>query len=314
MKNKFLGKLILSGAALAACATTLVTSTYAWYTSNTEVSTDSLSGTTSAEADSNSIYISSAQTYNGRKGATWSNYTSSVELVKSATTDITLVPVSYDSTSNEYKAMSSATGATITYAADSKSTYLEFNIRFRAAGNDATPVYIKEANITNESTGTPQTAIAYGNGTGITAAGTYLVDFLKAVKMNVSTYAVKVVDGVVEDESTDENPSLATYDLTSYAKIADKNVTGANAIGYYNTVTGNSIQAPEDYIEIAENNAAVLSGTSPICTVPANAYIELNFVFFLDGWDEYCYDVCRGQKLSVGFTFSTTANSNNSPA
>ena len=47
-------KLIMSCAALAACATTLVSSTYAWYTTNTEVTLDTVTGSTAAAADNSS--------------------------------------------------------------------------------------------------------------------------------------------------------------------------------------------------------------------------------------------------------------------
>lgn len=56
--KKGLKKLILSGAALAAVAATGATSTYAWYTTNTNVSANNIQGQASAGGDS-SIFISS---------------------------------------------------------------------------------------------------------------------------------------------------------------------------------------------------------------------------------------------------------------
>ena len=65
--KKGLSKLILSGAAVAACAATLGTSTYAWYTTNTEVSANDIVGASAGVGDA-SISISGT----GNAG-TWKN-------------------------------------------------------------------------------------------------------------------------------------------------------------------------------------------------------------------------------------------------
>ena len=54
---KLKGKLIMSAAALAACAATLTSTTYAWYTTNTEVNANGISGATASSGDT-SIFIS----------------------------------------------------------------------------------------------------------------------------------------------------------------------------------------------------------------------------------------------------------------
>ena len=56
-------KLLSAGFALGATALTLTTSTFAWYTSNTEVTAKQVTGKTSAEADTDSIYIAAATSY-----------------------------------------------------------------------------------------------------------------------------------------------------------------------------------------------------------------------------------------------------------
>ena len=57
MKRRFATKLILSGAALAVSAATLVSTTYAWYVQNSQVTATGVSGQTQ-DKDASSIFIS----------------------------------------------------------------------------------------------------------------------------------------------------------------------------------------------------------------------------------------------------------------
>ena len=35
--------------------------------------------------------------------------------------------------------------------------------------------------------------------------------------------------------------------------------------------------------------------------------VSVTYVIYLNGWDEYCFDACRGQSFSVAVEFSTEA-------
>lgn len=360
MKNKFLGKLILSGAALAACATTLVTSTYAWYTSNTEVTANQISAGTNSAADNSSLYIAAAQTYSDKKVITsFSNYQNEVTpvFVNSAPT---LEPVFYNGTDKSFKKMESTssdgytqvgedaqynadtiyylkngdiysrqivnvdTFATlkanlytrkpdvVTYAKESTADYVEYVLRFRTANpGTETSVYVSDFKIASSGE-SAQTALAYGAGTGIDKAGTYDVDLLKALKMKIT--ATPATNEDLSLETTNETPYSGTaeeniYGLESFAQKKDSNIAalGANAIGYYNTVLGKNIVTPTADYNVGTE--IVADGTNIVLfKIPATGYVEVRFSFYLDGWDTYCYDVCRKQTFNVQMNFSTSSS------
>ncbi len=73
MKNKFIAKLVLSGAALAVSAVTLVSTTYAWYVQNTQVTATGVSGSVK-DNNATSLFIAKDVTYdsaNSKFSGTW---------------------------------------------------------------------------------------------------------------------------------------------------------------------------------------------------------------------------------------------------
>ena len=90
MKRRFATKLILSGAALAVSAATLVSTTYAWYVQNSQVTATGVKGV-AKDNEASSIYISKAVDLSaGKIDATWS---SSVELAAGEYVNDGLTPV-----------------------------------------------------------------------------------------------------------------------------------------------------------------------------------------------------------------------------
>ena len=176
--KKFGRKLFLSCAALAACATTLVSTTFAWYTSNTEVSAGSLSALSSSTVDTSSFYIAAATAYNGKNVSEVSAYGPSAtptpvagfkkdaENKDTTNPNTTFEPVYYNLTDGTYKQLSGATtaqGSTSTdktvptYSAESNANILEFVYRFRitnpGTGVKDVPVYFKTFTVENTVTG-----------------------------------------------------------------------------------------------------------------------------------------------------------------
>ena len=298
-------KLFLSVASLAVCAATLVSTTFAWYTSNTEVESAAVNGATSMDADTSSIYIAAAQTYDeGDKSVlTVGSYTSQATPVLVASS-VTLEPVYYNTSDKTYKKINTVEGSEVTYGAETKSDILEYVLRFRTATpGEATPVYVSNFNISNTTAALPKSvALAYGGTTGIKAAGDYAIDLLKAIKMNVT------VTDMTDANTLGSSSTTTVYDVASFSTKESTNVDTPNAVGYYNTVTGNSIALPEENYDAGTAITAKGSGgtAKALFTIPATGYIEVRFVFYLDGWDDACYDVCRAQTMSIGMSFTTS--------
>ena len=134
---KLKGKLIMSAAALAACAATLTSTTYAWYTTNTEVSASGINGSSAASGDS-SIFISTDK----------ENWSQQVDLSSVIANNSTLVPVQLlgDGT---YKTMA----ADGTQASLPNNAILKFSLYFKtAATSKDIPVYLSALNVKNTAT------------------------------------------------------------------------------------------------------------------------------------------------------------------
>lgn len=322
--KKFGRKLFLSCAALAACATTLVSTTFAWYTSNTEVSAGSLQALSSATVDSSSFYIASAATYDENKAvATMNAYgPSAVPVTVAGKTgdklNTTFAPVYYNTSDGTYKQLTGATGAskdTPEYAAQANVDILEFVYRFRITNPGAdvanVPVYFKTFSVTNTVTdGLPtqkaNTAGFTSEQTGISTAGTdYAVDILKAMKMNI-TITKMTDETTLSSESADK--SVNVYDLANYATEADVNIatSGANALGFYNCIMGTALEVPAVANYSSGTVLTQAKASAPLFYIPGDTgYVEVRFAFYLDGWDSYCYDVCRQQGISVVMDFTS---------
>ena len=238
---------------------------------------------------------------------------------------------SYDSDTTYYKANGTTRNEdTVNYSQAAATNVYSYVLRFRtaAANIEGQKVYLSKFDLTNAATKevSQQNALADDNtlGTdaaaaskvGIASAGSYNVDLLHALKMTV------FITNLASDGSYPESPTTTstTYDLDGYADVTkDANIrkvnskNDANAVGYYNEVLGTNIVRPNNYLtatgvkNLADNaEAAAADQTlSNLFTISNSGYVEVRFVFWLDGWDDYCYDVCRKQGFSVAMNFST---------
>jgi len=314
--NKLFRKLALSGVALGAAAVTLSATTYAWYTSNTTVTVDQITGMTQAKADGTDVYVSAAQTYNDLAGATWGSWGPEVTPVVAGSANV-LKPVSYTDGTNKgaYVPMASATGSTATYGTFDDTNVFSYALRFHVATDEASKLYFKTFNFTTDKSATYSKVVAsnFGGTTGIDAKGEYFADLAKALKLTISYQAL---DGATANGGAlTGSATSTTYDLTTFFKNADVNIaaTGANALGYYDSVMGTTLDghapAAADYTgtEVALKKTG---GTTAVdfATVTTTGYVEVTFTFWLDGWDSYCYDVMRQQKFEFDFTATVKEN------
>lgn len=296
---KLKGKLIMSAAALAACAATLTSTTYAWYTSNTEVKATGVTGTTAASG-SELLLISD----NGADGS-WSNAIT-LDSNEAGNVNINgkqLMPVAH-AAEGEYKGWNSNA---VSDADASKNDYLKFDLFFKATKE--LPVYVNGFTITNTTeNGLPLKDIL-ANAGGLTATNenkTYKVDVRRALK--VETKSEVVTKG---EEGT---PKYGQYNLSGLNKYTDSLTSTYNAHEYFNKVTGNTIATNVTTAQSvasteikatgqAENKWTL--GTTPVATEAGDAtYLKVTFIVYLDGWDKACFDACQGQSISIALNFT----------
>lgn len=163
---KLKSKLIMSGVALAACAATLTSTTYAWYTTNTEVQANNISGAT-ADTGSASVFISG-------NGTNWYNKldASSEGTDKITLTGSPLLPVTLSETGTWIDQKSTEVGSP---------SMRSFTLHFKTAKTDS-PVALGIHTITIKNTVATDSLPEYEN---LLTGGTYTANCLDSLAFNM---------------------------------------------------------------------------------------------------------------------------------
>lgn len=318
---KLKSKLIMSGVALAACAATLTSTTYAWYTTNTQVDATGITGSTASTGDAN-VLIST-------DNSNWSQTADLAPLMRQYYTNNTYQTES-DTKTDYYKGANSsmvpvqatvASGA-ISYkyldtdAQFSDNSVLTFTLYVKTTatgGENTIPLYVKSIGLTNTfNSVTAADNLLKGKGSLVANGGvnpnnsTYSSDITKALWMSYTSTTVATDKTKIFDlQNCDSSP------------LADSNLTNPNALTYLNAVQSTKYQKGKtkdlesDVALATEVALGAAAGTGYIKVAeldPDGEATTLTFTVFLNGWDEYCFDVCKGQTfdLTLAFTTDTT--------
>ena len=336
--NKLFRKLALSGVALGAAAVTLTATTFAWYTSNTEATVSVINGMSEAKVGGADLYVASAASYTSgtTTPSAWNGWGPDATPVLSGGNAAAhvLKPVSYVNASGTalsfVKMSSTSTPETNTespnYGKNTVAVYDAFDVndiytyslRFHAASTDAVSLYFSEFNFSTEKYGATEggykdiIAANFGGDTGITAKGAYFADLARSLKLTIQYQAC---DGSGTDGKggvVTGDVSTTTYDLSSFATTANEShvsaTASAGALQYYNSVMKTALTRPATYAGTEKAVTATASGNTAFkfaeTTSAYPEYVEVKFIFWLDGWDEYCYDCMKQQKFSFSFKAS----------
>ena len=310
-------KLFLSIASLAVCAATLVSTTFAWYTSNTEVSASNVTGTSQANGEG-LLLISKT----GADGT----FTNSVDLGINTTS---LVPVEYTSgalsepTIKGWNSGTASSGDELDVTGNtSTGAYIKIELWFRGVQNSTgVSVNLKQLTLTNTTGTLPAkdvlTTTGLGESWNISTDKTYKVDILRNIMIGYTVeegvpneggtaykYTMKSV-GVIDPEN------LCTISAEDSFKA--KSIDSFDAHSYYEGVTGTE---PNGSDPIVDANALEVGdnlsfGTTPASTASYNA-LKLTLYVFINGWDKACFDAIQGQTFTLNLGFSSeSSNINN---
>jgi len=341
---KLRNKLILSCAALAAVATTAVSTTYAWYTSNTEVHANGISATTK-NAGSDLLMIADGLAYNSTSkayeviedsklvwGTTVNPTLNASDLTPLAykldptkiaaknTTDVELVDLAGyevsaavgtegdDDYAPAVNGMQTGTTAATT-------GYTQFVLFVKNGGTEVKGLQMTIKNLTNvtKNTALPTKAIlnpaANAQYMGLsTSTTTYTVNALRvaAIDLEVSTVTGGTAIALADEGAYSLKSANSTYDMGD-------TITGSyDAHAYYNAIMEADLKADDAYkVETsAFRSLGDSAGTKILVDLPAaataNNYLKLDFKIFLNGWDKACFDACQGQEFSFDIDFKTT--------
>jgi hypothetical protein len=286
--KKNLTKLALSGAALAAVAATLGTSTYAWYTTNPTVNANNIVGA-SSDSGASSIFISKDNT----------NWSQTVKFDGTEFTADKLVPVQSTTTAGSFVDMKNG--------AAGDTDYVTVTLYFKTSKTSANvPLYVKSITLTNSTATLPATDnLLAGDDTTITTGnygvaytyGTYTVDFTRALAMEITD--------ATSTEAIKQTIDLGSYN-TSY-KTGTNTVTTGKAHAYYNKVMGADNQLSAEAISAGQAKTAALAKTALASLDKDCAVTTLKFYIFLNGWNDFCYDACQGQQFTLNMSFTSDA-------
>lgn len=290
--KKLTRKLFLSVAALAVCAATLVSTTFAWYVSNQTASATGINAATATVSDGGSVYISKdgskfyssiVYTTDDLKNTTWGNQNG--EFLPVTTTDV--------ETFNDVE------------GSPNTAAYMVVNIWLKADKTcNVTPIL----KLTNNSAASLPQKVAYQAITEDVQGGeSYTIDAAQALRMGVS------VDDAAATIYDVEKIAKASNGTDSYVVVGDVK----EAALVETTVT---IDDEEVTLDGAHGYYAAIMGEKPTVTEAANATEtwaafeltkdvakKLTFTFWLEGADISCYDGCAGQSFTFDFDFTVAS-------
>jgi len=321
---KLRNKLILSCAALAAVATTAVSTTYAWYTSNDTVKANGINGTT-ADTGSDLLLIADGLTAGGEAvnvaDLAWSTSITNVnEKQPSTNNGGGMMPLAVNSTGG-LQPLALATGKTTTGEGNSD-LCLYYVLYLKNAGATAKTVNMELTKLDN-TTGTLPTKSVVKTATGAPH---------DALPLSSSTYSTNVLRCLALDlinttttSGTAAAGAQSVFHLATSDTMGDDMTNACDAVDYYNFVmdaaNNDGVGVLNDTDDTSRNTKA-FTGTitengnvTYSFNVPAgqagDSYVKLEFRVYIDGWNQYCFDACQGQTFEMGWKFQIAPANNN---
>ena len=320
---KLRNKLILSCAALAAVATTAVSTTYAWYTSNTKVQANNIDGSSAAAGNDMLLIANGLKNTSGTiseiTNASQLVFTSEVEVVAeyvgTGLVNGKLMPAAYNGgfLENQSAAIAGTAGSATTEAAAS---YLHFVLYLKNAGNNAGTVTMKIDSLTNETSELPVLPILgtrdqnlgqyiKGSSYSYVEGDTYSIDIQRALAMDYTLQKTESATSLTLAGS----PTETAVDISpARTAVADSfaDVTGG-ALSYYNGV----VDTADQFTGTAPSALAQYVPTSGITGLAideqAASLTKIDFKIFLNGWADACFDACQGQDFTFNLKFEFVA-------
>ncbi len=319
--------MILSCAALAAVATTAVSTTFAWYTANTTVTATPVNA---ASANSGSDLLMIADGISATTSGTTTTYAAITDLdslvwkqqVAPTVTNNELKPLAYNSNGKILVNDLTTDPTTATSVSEvawnsASATYATFILYFKnASTTDGQKLYVNGFTVTNKTASLPSKTIVdlasnyAAFGWESASASTYTVDALRVLEFDIESH--QIVGGTA-GASTETD-----YDVEKLATLkSDSLSSGYNAHTYYNAVMENDLSITTDKTvktELGASAAANYTNALYLGTLPdagtadtINDCLMVTFKVFLNGWDLACFDACQGQNFQFTFSFTTDA-------
>ena len=318
MKKNLTRKLALSAVTMGVAALTVTSTTYAWYTTNSQATASGMKASTAA---ANSNLLIATQTRSDSKEATtlqedlkWGNSVSFVEKTEQ------LQPAQWNSTDSKWVGVDGSSDVTtVTYTVWFQATDLTSTKKLKLKLGGAT--FKNSSNATTNLGRNTQKfevdAIENATNTNFCAGKTKnvgLVDVLGVRTELVGEYTRSLNedgDAVYTKNTSNTIVNSATTNYRFLSEVSDNSKTGDAVIYYNNIVKGGNISRPESYSNFfnatslaKETDGSLTFEEVEIATIAGSsdnkdAYFGISFTLFIDGWDYQCFNAVAGTKLDA---------------
>lgn len=285
--KKLTRKLFLSIAALACCAATLVSTTFAWYVNNPQATVEKINGSTASAGTSGSISVSKSATSGFGKSISFENAISAQ-----------LFPVHATGTAESFTFKDDA-------KEDTTANVATLTFYVKADANGYATLKIGAVNKETTSTMVAQTAHTATGLSEVEQGESFYVDALQAMRLSLqitgtvdqAAYTTATPVNVITDAaawlSVDEDGNIGGQNGTQAYQAVANTMTGGDANAYYAEVKG----------EAVPYNATTLiqAGDAPTLYLKANQVATVVVQIWLEGADADCFNACAEQDYE--FTF-----------
>ncbi len=335
--KKLMRKLVLSSFALGLAVITLSTTTFAWYTSNKEVSANNILGQSSTSGSDLLMISQDNAKWGTSVDVLYGDNTTTTVAETNNTVDLQPVQVSLGTNDIVFNTWGD-NGVSSNNGVDK---VLAFTLYFKFASNKANNhLFLTTLNLTNktaEEGELPKKDVLANANQHIDNGNTavYDVDILRTIMLAVD------IDTVVGSTTTPSKPLLFNPEGLVSATFDDSlkgHESTFNAHKYYNAVMGltdadgetqktdqptkiatTDTSAAKDAKELfnnasgkltykeGENSKGVDLGVLPCADNATNRgdHLVITFYVFINGWDLACFDAVQGQKIALSMEFST---------
>lgn len=300
--KKLTRKLFLSVAALAVCAATLVSTTFAWYVSNQTATATGVTGATAAIDGDGSVFIS-------KDGESFLSSVSFTDADFQTGNAVGNVKGEFDPvTTTDGKAFTDVAGTT------AEGKVLTVSLWLKSSKDlSVTPNLILKNTTTELPTQTAYQDITKADVTegAVTAGNSFSVDAAQALRMAITSGEGEGATTVIYDVMSLAKSEKTESGFTAYSikgGVAEENL----ATGTWGTESTSLSGAHLYYAQVMGEVPTVVTPASATTSwaniaLTADTATKLTFTFWLEGADISCYDSCAGQTFQFDFDFSLAA-------
>ena len=323
MKKNLTRKLALSAVTMGVAALTVTSTTYAWYTTNSQATASGMKANTAA-ADSNLLIAT--QTRSDSKEATtlqedlkWGNSVSFVAKTNE------LQPAQWDATHSKWVGVDGRTEVTtVTYTVWFQATDITSSktLKLQLGGARFKNSSSSDDNLGRNKQHFLVDAVGEKGGQDYKAGKDQYVGLVDVLGIQTNlvgeytlSYAIESSSGTAIGDAVytkkTEN-TIVTSDTTNYRFLSENTTNTGDAVIYYNNVqTGANIKRPDPYNSFFNKTSLATEGDEglnynpvEIATItPTNdnkdAYFGISFTLFIDGWDYQCFNAVAGTTLDA---------------